>query len=141
MNPFDYNPPDSRQAAPASDEVYVAAVKPHAAVSPSDRQPLARVRYTNGQTFVGHHLLRHIDLHRETGRPVDYWLAIDRLARQVVSQIDTLVSQRTIRQVVCFSELRYQIDVDTGWSPEVDALPTEDWAAVQWRVTDILRTG
>ena len=52
MNPFDYNPPDSQQA-PASDEVYVAAVKPYAAVSPSDRQPLARIRYTNGKTFVG----------------------------------------------------------------------------------------
>lgn len=140
MNPFDYNPPDSRQA-PTSDEVYVAAVKPYAAVSQSDRQPLARIRYTNGKTFVGHHVVRHIDLHPETGRPVDYWLAIDRLARQVVSQIDTLVSQGTVCPVVCFSELRNQIDVDTGWSPEVDALPTEDWAAVQWRVTDILRTG
>lgn len=140
MNPFDYNPPDSRQA-PASDEVYVAAVKPYSAVSPSDRQPLARVRYTNGKTFVGHHVVRHIDLLRETGRPAEYWLVIDRLAREVVGQIDNLASQGTIRQVVCFSELRYQIDADTGWSPEVDALPAEDWAAVQWRVTDILRTG
>ena len=140
MNPFDYTPPDSRQA-PASDEVYVAAVKPYSAVSPSDRQPLARVRYTNGKTFVGHHVVRHIDLLRETGRPAEYWLVIDRLAREVVEQIDNLASQGTIRQVVCFSELRYQIDADTGWSPEVDALPAEDWAAVQWRVTDILRTG
>ena len=140
MNPFDYNPPDSRQA-PASDVVYVAAVKPYSAVSPSDRQPLARVRYTNGKTFVGHHVVRHIDLLRETGRPAENWLVIDRLAREVVEQIDNLASQGTIRQVVCFSELRYQIDADTGWSPEVDALPAEDWAAVQWRVTDILRTG
>lgn len=140
MNPFDYNPPDSQQA-PASDEVYVAAVKPYAAVSPSDRQPLARIRYTNGKTFVGHHVMRHIDLHRETGRPVDYWLAIDRLAREIRAQIDTLVKQGTIHQVTCFSELRSQIDADAGWSPEVDALPKEDWAAVQWRVTDILRTG
>ena len=140
MNPFDYNPPDSQQA-PASDEAYVAAVKPYAAVSPSDRQPLARVRYTNGMTFVGRHVMRHIDLYRETGRPVDYWLAIDRLAHEVRAQIDTLVNQHTIRQVTCFSELRSQIDADAGWSPEVAALSREDWAAVQWRVTDILRTG
>ena len=140
MNPFDYNPPDSQQA-PASDEAYVAAVKPYAAVSPSDRQPLARVRYTNGKTFVGRHVMRHIDLYRETGRPVDYWLAIDRLAHEGRAQIDTLVNQHTIRQVTCFSELRSQIDADAGWSPEVDALSREDWAAVQWRVTDILRTG
>jgi hypothetical protein len=140
MNPFDYNPPDSQQA-PASDEAYVAAVKPYAAVSPSDRQPLARVRYTNGKTFVGRHVMRHIDLYRETGRPVDYWLAIDRLAHEVRAQIDTLVNQHTIRQVTCFSELRSQIDADAGWSPEVAALSREDWAAVQWRVTDILRTG
>ncbi len=53
----------------------------------------------------------------------------------------TLVNQGTIRQVTCFTELRSQIDADAGWSPEVDALPKEDWAAVQWRVTDILRTG
>lgn len=140
MNPFDYNPPDSQQA-PASDEAYVAAVKPYAAVSPSDRQPLARVRYTNGMTFVGRHVMRHIDLYRETGWPVDYWLAIDRLAHEVRAQIDTLVNQHTIRQVTCFSELRSQIDADAGWSPEVAALSREDWAAVQWRVTDILRTG
>ncbi|MBU8841533.1 hypothetical protein [Mycolicibacterium goodii] len=139
MNPFD-NPPESRQA-PASDSVYVAAVKPYAAVSPSDRQPLARVRYTNGTTFIGHDLLRHVDLHRETGRPVDYWLGIDRLARQVVDQIEGLVRDGTVPQVTCFSELHSRIDANVGWSPEIDTLPPEDWAAVQWRVTDILRTG
>ena len=64
-----------------------------------------------------------------------------RFAAEVRAQIDTLVNQHTIRQVTCFSELRSQIDADAGWSPEVDALPREDWAAVQWRVTDILRTG
>ncbi|MGV0654951.1 hypothetical protein ABQE48_13890 [Mycolicibacterium thermoresistibile] len=140
MNPFNPYPPDSRQA-PASDAIYVASVAPNAAVSPSDRQPLARIRYTNGKTFVAHQFVRHIDVHRETGRPVDYWQEIDSYARQVAAQISQMTSHGTLQPVACFSELHYQIDPNAGWSPTIDNLPTEDWTAVQWRVTDLLRTG
>ncbi|MCF6391260.1 hypothetical protein A5731_27370 [Mycolicibacterium conceptionense] len=138
MNPFDYNhPPD----APASGQLYIATVKPFDAVSPSDHQPLARVRYTNGKTFVGRDTVRHIDVHRETGQPVEHWMRIDGYAREIVSQISTLVADGAVSPVACFTELRYHLDADTGWSPAIDALSDEDWAAVQWRVTDLLRTG
>lgn len=140
MSPFDDKPADGPPSAPSNNEVYIASVRPNDAVSPSDGQPLARVRYTNGLTYLDWAHVRHVDLLRDTQRPADYWRRIDRLAHKIVRHINTLAAAGAIPRVACFSELAHLMDPNEGWGDEIDCLPSEDWCAVQHRVTDILRT-
>ncbi len=140
MDPFDCPPPDGGTQVPASTAPYVAAVRPFHAVSADDHHPVARVRLTNGLTYLSWHHVRHDDLANVTHRPVTYWIHIDQHARDVVARIRELTATGAVPQVMCFTELRHHIDPNNGWTPAIAALPPEDWAAVQYRVTDILRS-
>lgn len=122
-----------------SHTVYIASVRPGDNVACSDNHPLARVRFSNGKEFIGWRHVRHDELAAHTGRTLEYWQHIDALAACVVGQIQQLVNQRRIPRVTEFSELHGHFDANTGWGNDIDALTSQDWAAVQWRVTDRLR--
>lgn len=139
MSPWHFPPPDA--STPVRREPYVAAVRPFDVVAPTDGHPMARVRLSNGCTYVGWRHVRHESLADYTHQPLQYWLAIDRYAQEVVRQIHTLVAAGTLpRDVLCFSDLHYHMDANEGWGEELDALTPDGWAAVQERVTDILRS-
>ena len=140
MDPFDSPPPDRNAQSPTTPAPYVAAVRPFHAVSVDDRHPVARVRLTNGLTYLSWHHVRHDDLAAVTHRPATYWLHIDRHAHDVVARIRTLSATGALPQIACFTELRHHIDPQAGWTPEIAALSPEEWTAVQHRVTDILRS-
>ena len=139
-DPFDSPPPDRNAQSPTTPAPYVAAVRPFHAVSVDDRHPVARVRLTNGLTYLSWHHVRHDDLAAVTHRPATYWLHIDRHAHDVVARIRTLSATGALPQIACFTELRHHIDPNAGWTAGIAALPPEDWTAVQHRVTDILRS-
>lgn len=94
----------------------MAAVRPFHAVSADDNHPVARVRLTNGLTYLSWHHVRHDDLAAVTHRPVTYWLHIDHHARGVVARIRELTATGALPQVVCFTELRHHIDPNSGWT-------------------------
>ena len=62
MDPFDSPPPARPAQSPPTPAPYVAAVRPFHAVSVDDRHPVARVRLTNGLTYLSWHHVRHDDL-------------------------------------------------------------------------------
>lgn len=140
MEPFDSSPPGRSAQSPPAAAPYVAAVRPFHAISADDQQPVARVRLTNGLTYLSWHNVRHDDLAAVTHRPAAYWLHIDRHAHDVVARIRTLSATGALPPIACFTELRHHIDPQAGWTPEIAALSPEEWTAVQHRVTDILRS-
>lgn len=128
-----------REPGQGANTVYIASVRPADNVACSDNHPLARVRFSNGKEFIGWRHVRHDQLTAQTGRPLEYWQRIDAMAAQIVSQIHDMIGQRRIPRITEFSELHHHFDANTGWGNHIDALSPQDWAAVQWRVTDRLR--
>lgn len=117
MEPFDSSPPGRSAQSPPAAAPYVAAVRPFHAISADDQQPVARVRLTNGLTYLSWHHVRHDDLAAVTHRPATYWLHIDRHAHDVVARIRTLSATGALPPIACFTELRHHIDpgrVDPG---------------------------
>ncbi|WP_082956768.1 hypothetical protein [Mycolicibacter sinensis] len=119
---------------------FVASVKPFDTVASGDAHPLARVRYGRGTAFVRWRHIRHDTLLAETGRTLDYWLRIDAYASQIIYQVRELISKARIPAVADFADLHNHLDANTGWGNPIDSLSAEDFAAVQWRFTDRIRT-
>ena len=119
---------------------FVAAVKPFDTVARADTPPLARVRYGRGTAFTRWRRISHDELAAETGRSLDYWLRIDAYAGQLIHQVRELVSRTRIPPVADFADLHNHLDANTGWGEPIDSLSPEDFAAVQWRFTDRIRT-
>lgn len=119
---------------------FVASVKPFDTVASADLPPLARVRYGRGSAFIRWRHISHDALVAETGRPLDYWLRIDAYAAQLIYQVRELISKARIPAVADFADLHNHLDANTGWGEPIDSLSHEDFAAVQWRFTDRIRT-
>lgn len=63
---------------------------------------------------------------------------VDRMAGEIVAQIERMKQYGELPANVRFSDLHDHFDANVGWSDEIDALPTDQWAAVQQRVDDLL---
>lgn len=65
---------------------------------------------------------------------------IERMARQIIGIIREIQeSDELPADISYFGQLHDHMDANVGWSDEIDALPTDDWAAVQNRVNELLR--
>ncbi|MBS9535588.1 hypothetical protein KIH27_18540 [Mycobacterium sp. M1] len=127
------NPTDTRP-------VFVATVRLFDSATEFGNYPLARVRYASGRRFISWAHVRHDRIQRATGETINYWFCIDTWAAQIIDQIQAMVAAGHIPPVVDFSSLHDHFDANSGWGPVIDNLSPDDFAAVQWRVTDRLRT-
>ena len=121
---------------------YVASVTPFETAATEDSAPLARVRYVDDKyTFIGVTRIKHDALSSVTGYGVDFWVTVDKLARQVHQHLMELVAARKITRVTTFQELRPDVADKINRSPERAALGPTERSYVQLRVTDLLRFG
>jgi hypothetical protein len=118
---------------------FVATVCPFDNQACTDSHPLARVRYTNGRTFTGWRYVRHHDLGAQTGQQLPYWQIVDTHARHIATQIREMSARGEVPDITDFAQLRDHFDANAGWGPDIDALDPATFAAIAWRVTELLR--
>lgn len=129
------NPNQARTTA----ATFVASVRPFDSIAHTDAHPLARVHFGRGLEFTGWQFVRHEHLHATTGHPLDYWEAIDAYATAICHHITDMTATGHLPAITDFAQLHDHFDANTGWGPEIDALPPAMWTAIQWRVTARLR--
>jgi hypothetical protein len=121
---------------------YVASVSPFTTAASEDSRPLARVRYVNDSAiYVKVADVSHDALPSVTGYPVEFWLRIDHLARQVHHYLAELFAARKIVPVTTFEELPAPIIARIHASSEVARLGPVETTYLQLRITDLLRFG
>lgn len=66
-------------------------------------------------------------------------LDVERLALEIFADVESMKERGLLpRDLKDFGDLHSHFDANVGWSAEIDALPTEVWAAVQQRVSELL---